>query len=88
VCWRTDRRGMRAEHDRMKPTVSPFTAMYTEWLDSFRALLPGGWSAAPSTELTTKAAHKAAVQEWEHEGGSIKPAPKAAGQEPETKIPF
>ena len=72
----------------MKPTASPFTAIYTEWLSSFRALLPGGWSAAPSTELPAKAAQVAADQEWEDEGGAIKPAPKNPGQKPETKIPF
>ena len=57
----------------MKPTVSPFTTIYTEWLHSLRSLLPGAWHEAPAPELARKAAHKAAVQEWEDEGGSIKP---------------
>lgn len=73
----------------MKPPVSAFTSMYTEWLDSIRLLLPGGSRVPAAVELTPKAAQVVAVQEWEDEGGAIKPvAPKKAGQEPETKIPF
>ena len=89
VCWRTDPCSEGGEHGAMKPTVSPLTAIYTEWLGAFRSLLPGGWYDAPAPESTPKAAHTEAVQEWEDEGGAIKPAaPKQPGKEPETKIPF
>lgn len=70
----------------MKPTVTPFTAMYTQWLDSFRAMLPGGGPSADKT-LPPKAAQAAAVQEWEDEGGSIKPVPTAEAKDA-PKIPF
>jgi hypothetical protein len=68
----------------MKPTVTPFTAIYTQWLDSFRALIPG-MSEGPSEKLSAK---PAAIQEWEDEGGSIKPVPSKPGVEPAPKIPF
>ena len=73
----------------MKPTATPFTAIYTEWMKSFLALIPGGLPAAgPAEELPAKAAQVAAVQEWEDEGGSIKPAAPKPGIEPAPKIPF
>jgi hypothetical protein len=68
-------------------TYSTFTSVYTEWMDAFRTLLPGG-AAAPAEEPTPKAAHTAAVQEWEDEGGCIKPADNKPDEEPATKIPF
>ena len=71
----------------MKPPVSTFTAVYTEWLDSFRAMLPGGSRTAPAREPTPKEAQAAAHQEWEDEGGSIKPEKKPA-QEPAAKLPL
>jgi hypothetical protein len=72
----------------MKPPIMPFTALYTQWLDSFRVLLPGREPAAPAGELTPKAAQSAADQEWEEEGGCITPAQKAPGRAPAPKIPF
>lgn len=73
----------------MKPSVSPFTAIYTQWLESFRAMFPGGGPAGPSAEATLppKAEKVAAVQEWEDEGGSIKPAPVTEAKDA-PKIPF
>ena len=72
----------------MKPTVTPFTEVYTQWLDSFRAMLPGYAPAAPTEPaLTTiKQEQAAANQEWEGEGGSIKPP--APGIKVVPKIPF
>ena len=65
----------------MKPSVTPFTAIYSQWLESFKAIFPGaGLSGNPEEKLPT-AAQVAAVQEWEDEGGSLKPAEaKEAGK--------
>ena len=52
----------------MKPFV--MSEYYTEWVDAFRAMIPGG---AKPPEQTPKEAQVAATQEWEHEGGSLKP---------------
>ena len=74
----------------MKTTVTPFTAVYTQWLDSFRAMLPGYAPEAPAEQagLTTlKQEQAAANQEWEHEGGSIKPAPTPEAKDA-PKIPY
>ena len=71
----------------MKPTVTPFTAVYAQWLDSFRALLPGFVPAAPAEQSELKKEQVAANQEWEDEGGSIKPAPVAEVKDA-PKIPF
>ncbi len=65
----------------MKLPVSPITAIYTEWLNSFRALIPGGSSPKPADTLTPKQEQVAANQEWEDEGGSVKP-PKVLDTEP------
>jgi len=65
----------------MNPINTPFTALYTQWLDSFRALIPG--MSGPSEELTRKQEQAAANQEWEDEGGSVVQTAK-----PGTKIPF
>ena len=73
----------------MDPTNTPFTAIYAQWLESFRAMLPGGRPSRPSEELTPKQEQVAATQEWEDEGGSIKPPTEtkaALAQAP--KIPF
>ncbi len=72
----------------MKSPLSTFTEIYIKWLDSFRVMLPGRDPAAPADELTPKAAQTAAVQEWEDEGGCIKPPQKAPGRAPAPKIPF
>jgi hypothetical protein len=62
---------------------TPFTAIYTQWLESFRALIPGCAPAGPSEETTRKQEQVAAHQEWEDEGGSVVQTVK-----PGTKIPF
>jgi hypothetical protein len=48
-----------------------------------------GWSdPAPTIDFARKAQQVVADQEWEDEGGSIKPAKKPAGAKSATKIPF
>jgi hypothetical protein len=47
----------------------------------------GSPPAAPAEELTPKAAQVVADQEWEDEGGSIKPAKKPDLQ-PKPKLPL
>jgi hypothetical protein len=72
----------------MKPPVTPFTAVYSQWLASFRAMLPG--FAPPPAEAAHSALKKervAATQEWEDEGGSVKPAPTPEVKDA-PKIPF
>ena len=51
----------------------PFTAIYTQWLESFRALIPGWAPPGLSEDASRKREQVAANQEWEHEGGSVKP---------------
>jgi hypothetical protein len=73
----------------MNPNNTPFTAFYAQWLESFRAMIPGYKASGPSEELTPKQEQVAATQEWEDEGGSIKPpaeAKPALASVP--KIPF
>ncbi|MEK6246312.1 MAG: hypothetical protein AABM33_17650 [Pseudomonadota bacterium] len=71
----------------MKSPRTTFTAPYAEWLATRWSMLTGRPPAAPAQDLTPKAAQVVAVQEWEDEGGSIKPA-KKPGPEPAPKIPF
>ena len=71
----------------MSDTNTPFTAIYTQWLDSFRAMIPGGAPAGPSEEVVRKAEQVEANQEWEHEGGSVKPVPVPECKDA-PKIPF
>ena len=57
----------------MKPfTMSEYSA---EWLKTFRAMSPG-FASSPAKEPTAKEAQVAANQEWEDEGGSLKPEKK------------
>ena len=57
----------------MKPfTMSEYS---TEWLKTFRAMFSGG-ASSPVKEPTPKEALIAAKQEWEDEGGSLKPEKK------------
>ena len=57
----------------MKPfTMSEYS---TAWLKTFRAMFPGG-ASSPVKEPTPKEALIAAKQEWEDEGGSLKPEKK------------
>ena len=71
----------------MTTPQTPFTALYTQWLESFRALIPGARPAGPATELTPKQEQVIANQEWEDEGGSVKPVPTPEAKEA-PKIPF
>ena len=57
----------------MKPFT--FSEYSTEWLKSFRAMFPGG-SASPVKEPTPKEELIVAKQEWEGEGGNLKPEKK------------
>lgn len=73
----------------MNPINTPFTAIYAQWLESFRAMIPGSRPSAPSGELSPKQEQAAANQEWEDEGGSIKPLAEAKPAVTSTpKIPF
>lgn len=75
------------QHAGMKTSDTPFTAIYSLWLDCFRALIPGGMAAAPSRELTPRQEQVAANQQWEDEGGSIKPPGDRVQHEAEGKAP-
>ena len=68
-------------------TSTTFSKVCTGWMEIFRSMIPGGSAAAPAADLTPKAAQVVADQEWEDEGGSIKPAKKAQPA-PVPKIPF
>jgi len=57
----------------IKTPSTPFTAIYTQWLDSFRMLIPGCAPAGPSEEVIRRQEKAAANQEWESEGGCVKP---------------
>jgi hypothetical protein len=71
----------------MKNDVNPFVAAYAQWLDSFRAMLPG-WPPLPK-EPPCGQAQVAANQEWEDEGGSIQSTDTTTpGSVPAPKIPF
>ncbi len=73
----------------MKTPDHPFTAIYTEWLDAFRGMLPGWHPTATPKEPTAKEAQVAANQEWEDEGGTVRPAEKPAlVPAPAPKIPL
>ena len=71
----------------MSEPRSPFTAIYTEWLDSFRAMIPGATPAGLSEHVKRKEEKAAANQEWEGEGGSVKAVPVAECKDA-PKIPF
>jgi hypothetical protein len=71
----------------MSTPETPFTAIYAQWLETFRALIPGGAPAGPSEALTPRQEQAAANQEWEDEGGSIKPVPTSEVKDA-PKIPF
>ncbi len=55
------------------PERLPFTALYVQWLDAFRALIPGAAKPGASEALGHAQEQVAANQEWEDEGGSVKP---------------
>jgi len=73
----------------MDPKSTPFTAIYAQWLESFRAMILWDRPSGSSAELTPKQEQAAANQEWEDEGGSIKPPKEAKpALAPTPKIPF
>jgi hypothetical protein len=74
VRWHTDGGGRGAQYCLMTTTPdTPFTAIYAKWLDSFRVLIPGCAAAGATEEVRRRQEQVAANQEWEHEGGSLKP---------------
>jgi len=87
VRCRTDARGAGRDHARMKTPVGSLTAIYSEWLETIRGMLPGWRPAAPSGESTASQAQVSANQDWEDEGGSIRTADNTAPQ-PGPKIPL
>jgi hypothetical protein len=50
---------------------TPFTDVYVQLLDSLRSMIPG---AGPAPAVAEKQAEVVAKQEWEEEGGNLKPA--------------
>ena len=69
----------------MKTTLETLTARYTEWLNTSWSMITG--TPLPAKEPPPKAAQAAAEQEWEDEGGSIKPAKKPQA-EAASKLPL
>ena len=53
---------------------TPFTDVYSKWLQSFRSFIPG---AGPGQPVVEKKAEVIAKQEWEDEGGAPKVVPPA-----------
>jgi len=72
----------------MKNSDAPFTAIYIRWLDSLRALMPGGAGKPPAAVPTPKQEEVAAKQEWEDEGGSIKPPTPGVKAKAARKLPL
>ena len=64
----------------MKTPLELFMAPYAAWLNYTQSMLTGETSAAPAKEMPPKVAPSAAEQEWEDEGGSIKPEKKPEPQ--------
>lgn len=71
--WHTDRRGGGAEDGAMNSPSTSIAQIYTRWLKSFWAIVPGFELASQSEESARKQEQAAAAQEWEDEGGSVKP---------------
>ncbi|MEO8145370.1 MAG: hypothetical protein ABI654_14260 [Betaproteobacteria bacterium] len=69
----------------MKTYLETITERYTAWLNTSWSMLTG--TPLPATDPTPKAAQAAADQEWEDEGGAIKPAKNPAA-EPAPKLPL
>jgi hypothetical protein len=71
---------------------APQTSLYAKWVNTGWMVLTGRPTELPAKEAAPKAAQAAADQEWEDEGGSVKPAQKPGtekkGTEPAPKIPF
>ena len=58
----------------MNTSNTPFTDVYAQWLESFRAMIIGG---APAAQVAEKKEDVVAKQEWEDEGGNLKQVPPA-----------
>jgi len=74
--------------DRMDTSHTSFTAKYVEWLRWLRMYYFGTVRAQPPVEPTPRQEQAAAHQEWEHEGGSVRPAPTHPDAEPAPKLPL
>jgi hypothetical protein len=57
----------------MKPFM--FSEYAAEWMKTFRTMFPGG-AASAAKEPTPKEELVAAKQEWEGEGGNVRPEKK------------
>ena len=69
----------------MKNIFETVTERYTTWLNTSWSMVTG--TPMPAKEPTPKAAQVAADQEWEDEGGALKPA-KKPDAEPAPKLPL
>ena len=58
----------------MNTNGTPFTEIYVDWLESFRALIPGARRTGAAANLKSRQEEVAANDEWEQEGGAIQPA--------------
>ena len=73
----------------MNPTNTPFTAIYAQWLESFRAMIPRGRPSGPSEELTLKQDRPRPNRSGKTKGGSIKRQTETKpGPSRRPKIPF
>ncbi len=69
--YRTDLRGATKQHGAMKTPLETFMAPYSAWLNASWSVLTG--MPLPGPEESPKAVQADAEQEWEHEGGSLRP---------------
>jgi hypothetical protein len=67
---------------------TPFTEIYVQWLESFRALIPAARRTGASANVKSRQEEVAANQEWEQEGGAIQPAESKPALSSVPKIPF
>jgi hypothetical protein len=74
VRYRTDAAAPGTQHGAMKNPLETFTARYTEWVNTGWSMVTG--TPLPAKQATPKAAQAEAEQEWEDEGGSVKPEKK------------
>ena len=58
----------------MSTPGTPFTDVYSKWLESVRSMIPG---VGPSQQAVEKKAEVIAKQEWEDEGGAPRVVPPA-----------
>ena len=72
----------------MTTPATPFTEIYVQWLESFRALIPGARRSGASANLKSRQEELAANQEWEQEGGAVQPAEKKPALSSVPKLPL